>query len=163
MLAYGNPSHFRLRKVAWYTSTTIASRIRPWVTNPGGDVGCHSEPCGFAAALGRRCSVAHKLHVPTTAKRDTNVTKKRSGLLTDALLWSCVLVHRSVPPFLRTETRFPRDRPFAFTPCCFGISRQQLSRYSPDPSGFAASIAPLTGLDNGNLLRREQRAIEASV
>jgi hypothetical protein len=59
--------------------------------NSGGDLGGRGEPCGFAAALGRRCRVAHNSTGPTTAKRDTHLTRKRSGLHhTNALLWSRV-------------------------------------------------------------------------
>src|SRR6516164_3378407 len=57
----------------------------------GGDLGGRGEPCGFAAALGRRWRAAHNSTGPTTAKRDTHLTRKRSGLhLTNALLWSRV-------------------------------------------------------------------------
>src|SRR6516162_1732841 len=63
----------------------------------GGDLGGRGEPCGSAAALGRRWRVAHNSTGPTTAKRDTHLTRKRSGLhLTNALLWSRV----SGPPLL---------------------------------------------------------------
>src|SRR6516164_11776101 len=57
----------------------------------GGDLGGRGEPCGFAAVLGRRWRAAHNSTGPTTAKRDTHLTRKRSGLhLTNALLWSRV-------------------------------------------------------------------------
>src|SRR6516164_10976783 len=57
----------------------------------GGDLGGRGEPCGFAAALGRRWRAAYNSTGPTTAKRDTHLTRKRSGLhLTNALLWSRV-------------------------------------------------------------------------
>src|SRR6516164_8732234 len=63
----------------------------------GGDLGGRGESCGFAAALGRRWRAAHNSTGPTTAKRDTHLTRKRSGLhLTNALLWSRV----SGPPLL---------------------------------------------------------------
>src|SRR6516162_718272 len=69
----------------------------------GGDLGGRGEPCGFAAALGRRWRVAHNSTGPTTAKRDTHLTRKRSGLhLTNALLWSRV----SGPP-LRALRNLP--------------------------------------------------------
>jgi hypothetical protein len=52
-------------------------------------LGGRGEPCGFAAALGRHCRVAHNSTGPTTAKRGTHLTTKRSGLhLTSSLLWS---------------------------------------------------------------------------
>src|SRR6516164_650655 len=72
----------------------------------GGVLGGRGEPCGFAAALGRRWRAAHNSTGPTTAKRDTHLTRKRSGLhLTNALLWSRVsgppLPSRSSQPSLR--------------------------------------------------------------
>src|SRR6516225_8941326 len=71
----------------------------------GGDLGGRGEPCGFAAALGRRWRAAHNSTGPTTAKRDTHLTRKRRGLhLTNALLWSCV----SGPP-LSTSLNLDRS------------------------------------------------------
>jgi putative transposase len=57
--------------------------------NSGSHVGGRGEPCGFAAALGRRQCVAHNSTGPTTAKRGIHLTRKRSGLhLKNLLLWS---------------------------------------------------------------------------
>src|SRR5215469_15513158 len=57
--------------------------------NSGGGVGGRGEPCGFAAALGRRWRVAHNSTGPTTAKRGIYLTRKRSSLhLTNPLPWS---------------------------------------------------------------------------
>src|SRR6516165_1648890 len=77
---------------------TVSRHVSASATAPGlglqdsgGDLGGRGEPCGFAAALGRRWRAAHNSTGPTTAKRDTHLTRKRSGLhLTNALLWSRV-------------------------------------------------------------------------
>jgi len=59
-----------------------------WATNSGG-VGGRGEPCGFAAALGRRWQVAHNSTGPTTTKRGIHLTWKRSGLhFMNLLQWS---------------------------------------------------------------------------
>ena len=46
----------------------------------GGDMGGRGQPCGFAAALGRRWRVAHNPTEPTTADRGLHLTRKGSGL-----------------------------------------------------------------------------------
>src|SRR6516225_9174987 len=69
-------------------SITSADRTRLWLQDSCGDLGGRGEPCGFAAALGRRWRAAHNSTGPTPAKRATHLTRKRSGLhITDALLW----------------------------------------------------------------------------
>jgi hypothetical protein len=81
--------------------------------NSGGGVGGRGEPCGFAAALGRRWCVAHNSTAPTaTAKRGIHLTRKRSGLhLMNAFPWSRV----SGPPL--TSRRRDPARPRGVDEC----------------------------------------------
>ena len=48
--------------------------------NTSGVVDSRGEPCGFAAALGRRWRVAHNSTGPTPASSDIDLTTKGSGL-----------------------------------------------------------------------------------
>src|SRR6516164_6907683 len=77
----------------------------------GGDLGGRGEPCGFAAALGQRWRAAHNSTGPTTAKRDTHLTRKRSGLhlcpISRSLTTSCVCLEPRPLPSTGI-TRLPR-------------------------------------------------------
>ncbi len=55
-------------------------RLHQALSYPTPEAAWRGEPCGFAAALGRRWRVAHNSTGPTTAKPDIHLTRRRSGL-----------------------------------------------------------------------------------
>src|SRR6516165_5465685 len=118
---------------------TVSRHVSASATAPGlglqdagGDLGGRGEPCGFAAALERRWRVAHNSTGPTTAKRDTHLTRKSSDLhLTNALLWSrvsgpplsLVIADRISPPFSGEPIGLHPRRPGPMSAMGIGLRR----------------------------------------
>jgi hypothetical protein len=93
--AYANGLEARIAIGQWFRFYNERRPPGLGLQDSGDGVGGRGEPCGFAAALGRCWRVAHNSTGPTTAKRGTHLTRKRSGLhLTSLLPWS----HNSGPP-----------------------------------------------------------------
>jgi hypothetical protein len=77
--AYANGLETRIGIGQWFRFYNDSRPPSFGLRDPAGVVGDRSEPCGFAAALGRRRRVAHNSTAPATAERGLNLTRKRAA------------------------------------------------------------------------------------